>query len=182
MKQELIEAIKNAREALKDFDTFKHLFSGDAAERTLAKLYETVCRIEFLLRLSDLKDVVYPKNNIIEARFGNKIGTLVQIRPCGEDYQGKTYLGFYLGDIARSFSFAISEDNIQCNWSRHNPAIFVPELKKIVYGYESWWQVIRSEDQLRQISDDDIQNVWYVKLLKQEIENGDIGKENDNGL
>ena len=48
-----------------------------------------------------------------------------------------------------------------------NPAIFVPELKKIIYGCESWWGTINNQDDLSDlnISDDDIQNTWYVKLL-----------------
>lgn len=31
-----------------------------------------------------------------------KTGTVVRVRPCGEKYQDKTYLGIYLGDIALS--------------------------------------------------------------------------------
>ena len=46
------------------------------------------------------------------------------------------------------------------------PAIFVPELKKIIYGCESWWKTIRSVDEFSKISNEDINNTWYVKLLQ----------------
>ena len=47
-----------------------------------------------------------------------------------------------------------------------NPAIFVPELKKIVFGCESWWRKIDSMDEVKDITDEDIENQWYVKLFK----------------
>lgn len=47
-----------------------------------------------------------------------------------------------------------------------NPAIFVPELGKIIFGMESWWGRIKSEEELKDITDGDIENVWYVKMLK----------------
>lgn len=47
-----------------------------------------------------------------------------------------------------------------------NPAIFVFDLNKIIYGCESWWGVIKSEEDLNSISDCDIDNVWYVRALK----------------
>ena len=52
-----------------------------------------------------------------------------------------------------------------------NPAIYVPELGKIIFGMESWWGIIESPEELKDISDDDISNTWYVKLL-QEMQNG----------
>jgi hypothetical protein len=48
----------------------------------------------------------------------------------------------------------------------HNPAIFVPTLGKLLYGCELWWSKISSPDDLRTISDADIDNVWYVQALK----------------
>ena len=46
----------------------------------------------------------------------------------------------------------------------------VPELKKIIYGCESWWHEISSADDFSGISDEDINNTWYVKLLNTFIE------------
>ena len=45
-----------------------------------------------------------------------------------------------------------------------NPAIFVPELGKIIFGMESWWGRIKSEEELKDITDGDIENVWHVKM------------------
>ena len=56
-----------------------------------------------------------------------------------------------------------------------NPAMFVPELKKIIWGCGSWWSKIKSEGDLKQITDEDIKNTWYVKLVSQLAEN-DKGK------
>ena len=47
----------------------------------------------------------------------------------------------------------------------------MPELKKIIYGCESWWHEITSVEELKDITDSDIDNTWYVQLLK------NIGKE-----
>lgn len=52
------------------------------------------------------------------------------------------------------------------NSTMNNPAIFVPELKKIIYGCESWWKTIQSVDEFSKISNEDINNTWYVKLLQ----------------
>lgn len=169
MKQELLEKVEKAREILKDFGKFKHLFSDDEGEKTLAELQQTVSQIVTLMKINELKDVGHPKTQPFQEGFmGHKIGSLVKIRPCDDK---KTYLGFYLGELAKGSSISVSEDKIQLEWSGHNPAIFVPELGRIVMGYESWWGEIENEDQLKQISDDDIQNVWYVKLLKAMAEN-----------
>lgn len=47
-----------------------------------------------------------------------------------------------------------------------NPAIFVPELNKIIWGMECWWSEIESIDKSKAITDKDIENQWYVQLLK----------------
>ena len=49
-----------------------------------------------------------------------------------------------------------------------NPGIYVPELKEIIFGDSSWWHEIKSEEELREITDDDINNTWYVRLLRGE--------------
>ena len=99
---------------------------------------------------------------------GKNCGQLVKIRPCGKEYESKTYLGFFLGDLP--FTLYITHDpetlELSCS-TTGNPAIFVPELKKIIFGMESWWSGIESEEELRNITDDDIENIWYVKMLKE---------------
>lgn len=95
-------------------------------------------------------------------------GEMVAIRPVAKEYDKKTFLGIYLGDITVEPIWVLNKKTNEIEvFSRGNPAIFVPDLNKVVFGYESWWGPIKNEDQLRQITDDDIQNIWYVKALKQ---------------
>lgn len=92
--------------------------------------------------------------------------TWVSIRPCAEEHGGKTYLGWLLGDIACSQMAQPKHDGtLEISMCAHNPAIFVPDLGKIVYGYESWWGPLKTPDDLKKITDSDIENVWYVKAL-----------------
>lgn len=97
-----------------------------------------------------------------------KPGTLVAIRPCGEKYKNKTYLGMYLCSAPTGVIGEQRGDKIILKMSDYvNPAIYLPELDEIVWGYESWWGEIKSEEDLKQITDEDIQNIWYVRALKQ---------------
>ncbi len=97
----------------------------------------------------------------------NQIGKFARVSPCGEEYKGKTYLGLYLGDLPISNHISYRDDTKELKVSFHNnPAIFVFDLNKIVYGCESWWGIIESEEDLKEITKDDIDNVWYVKALK----------------
>jgi len=165
MKEKLLEEVLKAKDLLKDFSTFKHLMS-DGPEGDLAELYKTVTQIETLLKMVELKDVAHPKNKVIKDGIFHESGILVKVKPCGEEYKNKTYLGFYLGDLALGSSISINEDKIQLNFAGYNPAIFIPELKKIIYGYESWWGEIKDESELSEITTEDVNNVWYVQLLK----------------
>lgn len=104
--------------------------------------------------------------------LGHEIGCLVAVRPCGEEYGNKTFCGFLLGDLPIYNHITFNSETGELHVFPHrNPAIFVPELKKIVYGCESWWHEITSVEELKDISDSDIDNTWYVQLLK------DTGKE-----
>lgn len=96
-----------------------------------------------------------------------KQGGLAKVRPCGDEYEDKTYLGFFLGELPTSSIARFSPNTGELTVGTvGNPAIFVPALNKIIYGYESWWSRIESEDDLKDISDSDIQNQWYVKAFR----------------
>ena len=100
--------------------------------------------------------------------IGHSCGCLCEIRPCMEEYKGRSFVGIYIGDIPISiFTSYDKKTGILSNSTMNNPAIFVPELKKIVYGCESWWRKIKSIDDFKGISESDIENTWYVKLLRQ---------------
>jgi hypothetical protein len=100
---------------------------------------------------------------------GEDIGKFVAVRPCGKEYGNKTYLGIYLGEFALSQGVFYDKEKGELTVSRfmYNPAIYVFDLKKVIFGCESWWGIIESEKDLQQISDKDIENIWYVKVLKQ---------------
>ncbi len=96
-----------------------------------------------------------------------QIGKFAKICPCGEEYKGKTYLGLFLGELPISNHISYMEDSKELSVSFHNnPAIFVFDLNKIIYGCESWWGIIENEEDLKEIANDDIDNIWYMKLLK----------------
>lgn len=98
-----------------------------------------------------------------------EVGAWVAVRPCGEKYEGKTYLGVLLGDVALSVSTRYDPETKALGFepSFHNPAMYVPDLKEVIYGCGSWWGVIESPEGLKKISDADIDNVWYVRALKE---------------
>ena len=96
------------------------------------------------------------------------IGKFVAIRPCAEEYKDKTFLGLYVGNLPLGLACSIDDDGtLTVCKNFHNPAIYVFDLKKIIYGAESWWGEIETEDDLRKISNEDIENIWYVKALRE---------------
>lgn len=102
---------------------------------------------------------------------GSDVGKFAMIRPCNKELNpdGKTFLGLYLGDMrvmGGGLRYNKETQRIQFLEQYGNPAIFVFNLKRVVFGYASWWGIIESEEQLQQITDADIDDVWYVKALR----------------
>lgn len=96
-----------------------------------------------------------------------KIGTFVKVRPCANEYGNKTYLGIYLGRLPINILSSLNnETKVLTNSAMLNPAIFVPDLKKIIYGIESFWSEIESPDDITDITDETIENQFYIKALK----------------
>jgi hypothetical protein len=106
--------------------------------------------------------------NLSTAGYRNSsIGNFVKIQPCAEEYKNKTFLGLYLGDLPAGIRVSHNSENKELTLSYDkNPAIYVFDLKKIIFGYASWWGIIKDEADLKSITDIDIDNVWYVKALK----------------
>lgn len=99
--------------------------------------------------------------------LSGEVGSLCKIRPCGKEYEDKTYLGLYLGELPWFISSSYKEETgILTTKAASNPAILVFDLKKIIFGCESWWQIIKDKSELSDITDEDIDNVWYMQLLK----------------
>lgn len=121
--------------------------------------------IEYPLTINGIEN-----KKIDTSGLGHECGSLCEVKPCGEEYQGKSYIGFYLGDLPISIVSSFDKTTgILNNTTMNNPAIFVPELKKIIYGCESWWREIDSIEDFKGISEEDINNTWYVKLLSETL-------------
>jgi len=92
-------------------------------------------------------------------------GTLVRVRPLSDQ---KTYLGIHLGDLYREVMLARGSKSKELMVTiRANPAIWVPDLEKVIWGDSSWWAKIETkEDAEKIITEEMIQNAWYVKALK----------------
>ena len=115
---------------------------------------------------------LHGKEAIQQRTFMAQTGDFVAIRPCAKQYGNKTYLGLMVGDVAQSFSAVLKtsaegETEYHIQPCGYNPCILIPDLGKLVYGCESWWGAIKNEQDLRQITDIDINNQWYVRALKQ---------------
>lgn len=97
----------------------------------------------------------------------HETGCLVEIKPCAEEYGGKSYIGIYIGELPISItvSYNKKEKGLKVG-TLGNPAIFVPDLKKIIYGCESYWREIKGVDDFKGITKEEIESQWYVKLLK----------------
>jgi hypothetical protein len=140
------------------FDTGKYKFKDNFICDNYKSRY-----IEYPLEVSKIN-----KSSEKRGFHDSDTGKFVSVRLCSEEYQGKTYLGLYLGDLPIGHHISHNPETKELSVSFDcNPAIFVFDLKKIIYGCESWWGIIESVADLKKITDQDIDNVWYVKALKQ---------------
>ena len=88
----------------------------------------------------------------------------VKIRPCSED---KTYFGIYLGEFPRYMHVSYNEKSGILDVSTPcNPCIYVPALEKVVFGDESWWSEINPGEDVTDITDEQIEDQWYMKMLR----------------
>lgn len=98
----------------------------------------------------------------------SSVGDLVAVRPCSGNPEERTYLGLYLGQqpwtLAASFNNRTKDLAVR---SVCNPLIYVFETRTLVRGADSWWSRIESPDDLKEITDANIEATWYVKLLRE---------------
>ena len=94
-------------------------------------------------------------------------GMLVRVRPCADEYSGETYFGLHIGDWPTGLTASLKDDVLVVKPCLSNPAILIPDLGIIVRGYNCWWQKVTPGEALRIITDETIQNQWYVKKLKE---------------
>jgi len=168
--QELQQRLDEIRKKLQIFDTIVHqdIETGEATlnERQIEcvqKLFKLFEELDWQVNFNEYKELKYIESDPIDQR---KCGLPVKIRSCKKEHGDKTFFGIYIGRIPLAISHSIEDGIVTAQKTRYNPAIFVPELNEIVYGCESWWGEIESEEELNKlIADDVINNVWYVKLL-----------------
>jgi len=100
-------------------------------------------------------------------RTDAKVGSWVAVRPCDAPSENKTFLGIYLGDLPTGpmVNHAPKSGTLFID-IKTNPAIWVPDQNRIVWGMGSWWGIIESANDLKKITNQDIENIWYVKALK----------------
>lgn len=162
--KELIKELEELSEITKDYNKFGQLFSDDEGIETLAKIRRCAGNIKLKIDFSAIKEIGHPEGSpFIETR---QTGSYVKVRPCSEEFKGKTYLGIMVGDAALSSSISIEDEKIVCSWAMFNPLILIPELNKLVTGSGSWWGIINTPEDLESITDNNIENVWYVQALK----------------
>lgn len=126
-----------------------------------------------------INELILPDEKAVIDGFSCKMGDLVKVRPCADEYKGKTFLGIYLGDMDIGLHASFNrETKVLEIYRHHNPAMYVPAIKKIIYGCESWWGKIKDENELKDITNKDIDNIWYVQLLKAMV--NDKAKGSDN--
>lgn len=175
-KKEMQKVVNDIKSNLKFFDSVVHweydknvkFYVNEKQAKAVQKMLDLLESISWQLALdSTKKTIVDGEFDVI--RTDRKTGSPVKVRPCGEEYKGKTYFGILIGDVALSISESINKDDpntLHIGRSFYNPAIFIPELKKVVYGCESWWDKIETEEELKEvITDETIKNTWYVKML-----------------
>lgn len=161
-----------------DFKTGERKISKKQAD-IFSKLLNLFRDLGWQIALNSYKELKHKDSKpIIYSERYMKPGTPVKVRPCGEKFEDKTYFGILVGDVATSISHSIDKDkNLTASLGHYNPAIIIPELGEIVFGYESWWGEIKSKEDLdKVITDDTIKNVWYVKMLR-EIESSKVIEE-----
>lgn len=172
-EKELGERLAKLREGMKLFDSRINVncLTGDVTIRdkqieVLNGMLELLGDLNWQIRFNSYKELIYDESPVI---YKTGCGTPVKIRPCKSEYGDKTYFGIHLGDFALSIRHRIdAQGDLHAAHSMHNPAIFVPELNDIIYGCESWWSEIDTPEELQKaITDEVINNVWYMKLLTQ---------------
>jgi len=101
-----------------------------------------------------------------------QVGSLVRVRPCDKASGDKTYLGIFLGSMILEPDVFYRDKSHKLEVMMHrNPAMFVPELKRIVWGCVSWWSPVETpEDMERMITDESIAKQPCVIALKAMIE------------
>ena len=106
-----------------------------------------------------------------------RIGTPVRVRPCGEGFGGRTYLGILVGDLPHLPYAKLDVDTGRLRFGAvSNPLILLPTEGKAVWGAESWWSALAPGDDLggiADIRDEEIMGAWYMRGIIDMLGHGD---------
>lgn len=117
----------------------------------------------------EVKEVEFDVSHYCDWAMGCDVGQWVAVRPCADEYKDKTYLGIMLGSVPIHCGCSYDKETgvLTLRHSGNNPAMYVFDIKKVIIGAGSWWNKIETPEQLKEITDTDINSVWYVKALKE---------------
>lgn len=170
-EQELRDSLKEIGDGHRLIDTMLTPdFFGEGADTVIIrgrqvelvrKIFELFRALKWQLALNGYKTLAYGDDPPIDQRG---CGTAVRIRPAGDS---KTYFGILLGEVPLSLGAKIEGETLTVMRSVYNPAIYVPELRRVVFGVESWWGEIEDPGDLADITDASIDNQWYVAMMKE---------------
>ncbi len=180
-REEVKTAYQKVEDARQAFGALCEKFgSADlGVYRKLAEMQEQ--RSSYPLEITGVRTQGFTELNPLSLNR-QKPGDFVAIRPVNKEHKGKTFFGIYMGDLPIGANTRVDpKSGVLTIWPHHNPAIWVPALGRIVYGCESWWGPIKSPEDVRRITDDDVQNVWYVKAMKAACAEGSQDTESPAG-
>jgi hypothetical protein len=160
-------------------EIYRQSLAAPAAEKVCDdRMAEMLAEVDVVPELKfpiEVSGIAFEETSAWEV-LGRRVtaGDFVAVRPCDPSVQGRTLLGIYLGRLSTHAAVRFDRASGVLGISRagHNPAIWVPTLRRVVMGFESWWRKIESPDDLRQITDQDIAVVPYMQMLREMVGGG----------
>lgn len=170
MHEDLMQSIESCLAVCRKQIRLSSFFSSSPDELALANAVNDMGKLLWKLRFTKMKDLRlnWDKQYLFDQSIYD-VGGFVAVRPCGNEYEGKTHLGILLGNFPQGVSYSQSKEDpdvIEVKLSHGNPAMYVPSLKKTIFGCESWWHEIKQPEDMKNITDEDINSTWYVQALK----------------
>jgi hypothetical protein len=148
-----------------------HLGSQSNDDALPWMVYETFNLVKTMPKIelkSPVKTIEIPENLAVPRIVAPyHSGEFVAVRPIAKNgEEEKTYFGIMLGDMNIGLGHRAIGDEVTLIGCLGNPAIFVPKLAQLVYGAESFWKIIQSEEQLTALDDDDLKR-WAKQIDEQ---------------
>lgn len=114
-----------------------------------------------------VKHIRLPELGTSFAKSNLKSGTAVAVAPLAPAYGNKSYFGIYIGKVATAPDTSYEADSklLIVKNGPYTPAILIPEINEIVYGYDCYWTVITGKKHLTLVNiNGDLP--WYMKSFK----------------